>query len=61
MNDFDDNNPYFEPSTPSWICQHCGYEDKNKAMPKDRAKYYANPKAAKCPKCKGDDMMPSGF
>ena len=52
---------YSKPSNPSWICQHCGYEDKNKAMPKDRAKYYANPYEAKCPKCKGKSMMPSGF
>lgn len=57
----DEDDPYGEPSNPSWICQHCGHEDTSKPMPKDRDKYYANPYEAKCSKCKGKTMTPSGF
>ncbi len=42
---------------PKWVCQSCGFSD-NKPMPKDREKYYANPKPRKC---KSEDMVPEGF
>jgi len=46
---------------PFWRCESCGYQDRLKSMPKDRDKFYARGKAAKCPSCKSEDLMPVGF
>jgi Zn ribbon nucleic-acid-binding protein len=46
---------------PYWQCQSCGHKDHKKPLPKDRDAYYRNPKPAKCPRCKSDDMAPVGF
>lgn len=67
MHDFPTDQDNYDPydqmpaRKASWICQSCGYEDKKKPLPKDRAKYYANPKPGKCPRCKSDDLAPHGF
>ena len=52
---------YEEPTIPYWACSECEYENHNWAMPKDRNKFYANPKPRKCPKCKSESMSPTGW
>lgn len=43
---------------PYWRCEECGYENRTKAMPKDREKFYSLNKAYKCPKCKSESFIP---
>lgn len=48
-------------NAPFWQCQSCGFKDVYKSMPADRERFYSRPHAAKCPKCKSQDMTPVGF
>lgn len=52
------------PGKPYWACQECGHRDDSKAMPSDRAKFYARVEkngSPKCPDCKSIGFMPVGF
>ena len=50
------------PQKPSWICQDCGFNDKTKPLPKNRAKYYASGAApSTCRRCKSKSSMPHAF
>lgn len=60
----EDDNEMEEPRKPFWRCQECGHKDEKKPMPIDRDKFYAKVHAGsspKCPKCKSEGFMPSGF
>lgn len=64
----DDTDDDYSPSVkrPFWRCEECGHEDHEKAMPPDRAKFYARMTEAKfhlpkCPKCKSESFVPVGF
>lgn len=62
MHETDDTDPYAGTVTePCWRCQSCGHKDTKKPLPKDRGKYYSDPKPRKCPRCKSLDMAPEGF
>lgn len=58
----DDIDPYEleEPIKNIWICQSCGHRFFYQ-WPKNREKYYLNPKPKICPNCKSEDAMPQGF
>ncbi len=49
------------PASPYWFCDECGYKETNRAMPTDRAKFYAKPPQIKCPKCRSIGFHPVGF
>ena len=58
MNEDELDFPPVEPNV--WVCQSCGHRFKA-SWPKDREKFYANPKPRTCPRCKSPDAMPQGF
>ena len=61
IEDTEDDDLYEpEKCRPSWQCDGCGEHDYKRALPKDRAKFYAKPYQPKCRKC-GSDMSPSGY
>lgn len=65
MEDFDLEDEQEEtPVKAYWRCEECGHRDTRRAMPRDRAMFYA--KVARdgspvCPKCRSVGFMPVGF
>lgn len=57
----DNDDEWTPPAPPYWLCQECGHADHNKPMPADKVAFYARPFPPKCPRCKSEAFVPSGW
>lgn len=60
MGEIMEENFIFKDVKQYWACQPFDYTDDTRPMPANKAAWYSK-KAALCPKCKSESLIPIGF